>query len=738
VEHVLANRRFIEPGPDDPETTSTGRHVIAVERPFVIVLESPFVPSLGTMIPIDRAISIGRSGDADVTIMDPALSRRHVELACGESGCTVRDLGSRNGTRVNGVEIAEVALWPGDQIQIGATLLQFHDSSAATHSDTWLRKALTSNAVALWEYCATARELVFSEHTDRTLDLPVGTLGGRRLAVDHCVHTDDRTRLHDAAGAVRGGVALELELRLQPSPAVERWVMLRCHAPASGPTIAGTLVDITSVKRREATLSRTALIFESFLDGVTLTDERGAIVDLNTAMARHFECERTGAIGKPLASIVKVSGAAEWVREAATGIASAGRWVHTLQTGPQAWFDLLAFPLRTEYGENAGTVWVFRDVSERQRMTAQIAFLDRLASLGTLSAGVAHEINNPLTFILGNAEIVREALSPGEQDWMIQALDEIVEGSQRIAAIVRDLRAFSRAESDPVPKATEVKRAVEAAVKMTTGVVRARARMTVAVERVPLVRAVESRVVQVLVNLIVNAAQAMPEGDAGAISVRASRSGAGVAIDVVDTGRGMPAEVKARAFDPFFTTKPLVGTGLGLSICHGLVTAMGGTIALSDTPGGGTTVTIWLPAAEAEHPVEDVTRSNRSSGERLRVLVIDDEPAVLRTTARVLMEHDVVTADGFERAIDLLVARREAFDVVLCDLMMPDGSGMDLHARLTADRPDLIPHIVFVTGGALTPRAEEFLRTTAKRQLLKPVDRMQLRSAVREAKTAEP
>jgi CheY-like chemotaxis protein len=379
---------------------------------------------------------------------------------------------------------------------------------------------------------------------------------------------------------------------------------------------------------------------------------------------------------------------------------------------------------------------VFRDVSERERMAGQIAFLDRLVSLGTLSAGVAHEINNPLTFIVGNVEVLRDALAHGDMEYVGEAIEDIAQGAQRIAAIVRDLRTFARGGATGEPAPVELRSAVELALKLTGVTVRERARVVTVFEATRPALAVESRLVQVLVNLLINAAQAIPDGQPDPTVTIATRDEqGGVSIEVRDTGVGMAPGVIARAFEPFFTTKAMAGTGLGLSVCHGLVTAMGGTIALSSDGTSGTAARIWLPAAR---PVASPPRARTSTTlpPPMRVLVIDDEPQLLSCVARLLRTHKVVTADSWRAAVERLFVRRETYDVVLCDLQMPDGTGMDLYERVAAERPELAAAMVFVTGGALSERSEAFLQQPGRRWVAKPVTRDVLQQLIASAHPA--
>ncbi|MEZ4364230.1 MAG: ATP-binding protein [Kofleriaceae bacterium] len=721
---------------NDLEPTSVGPSAVEVKRPFVIVLASPAAGDVGRILAVSSPLSIGRSSEADVVIEDPALSRRHIEIVPTDGGCSLLDLGSRNGTKVNGARISSVMLDPGDQIQVGATLLQFQDGSVANGA-MWVRKALADNGVALWEYLPSSNELWFSEHIDTILDLPASTLGRKRLPLRACVHADEAAALERSLATSQGGAALELEVRLVIRPGSERWVRLRGHGATKASSTSGTVVDITGLKRRETTLSRTALMFESFLDGVALTNQAGAIVDLNSEMARVFSLSREAVIGQNVLAALPMADLEGRFRDAAAALADAGRWTATLQLESGTAFEVLAFPLRTDQGEEAGAVWVFRDVTEKQRMSSQIALLDRLAAMGTLSAGIAHEINNPLTYILGNAEFVRDSLAPHDEA-LVETVQEIVDGARRIAAIVRDLKMFSQADTGVEARAVTVESSISLAVKMTASFVRRRALVKVESTTSRLIEVVESRVVQVLINLMMNAAQAIPDGRADAtILIRARDEGEGVAIEVIDDGVGMPPEVRSRAFDPFFTTKPMVGTGLGLSICHGLVTAMRGKIELDSSAGAGTTVRIWFPGAQerAREVAGGVAGAPRRASAdaqplRLRVLAIDDEPLLLRSIQRILPEHEVVTCGGYVEAIERLLRQRERYDVILCDLMMPDGNGVELHRELSTQRPELADRMVFITGGALAQRSQDFLRDTDNPCLMKPLDRQTLRQAV--------
>jgi CheY-like chemotaxis protein len=236
----------------------------------------------------------------------------------------------------------------------------------------------------------------------------------------------------------------------------------------------------------------------------------------------------------------------------------------------------------------------------------------------------------------------------------------------------------------------------------------------------------EARLGQVFLNLIVNAAQAIPEGHADENYIRVSieQTGARVIIAVHDTGVGIPPENIGRVFDAFYTTKEVgVGTGLGLAICHRIVTDMGGELTVESLEGHGTTFRVSLPASQSmavDAPAVVAVRG--TAGRRGRILILDDDELVLRVLQRWLAsDHDVVAVSTGKDAL-ALVAKGERFDMILCDLMMPEMTGMDLCSELTRIAPAQADRMVFMTGGAFTARALEFLHTSEHTCVEKPFE----------------
>lgn len=394
-------------------------------------------------------------------------------------------------------------------------------------------------------------------------------------------------------------------------------------------------------------------------------------------------------------------------------------------------------------------VVVAADVTERAEFQHQLLQRDRMAALGTLSAGVAHEINNPLTFLLVNLEHVLRRLrvasasndpiaelssgASGGLAGMVQSLQQAVEGANRVRQIVRDLSTFAQGNIEQRGM-VDVRGIVESANQMAWHEIRHRARLVKSLAEVPPVEANEARLGQVFLNLLVNAAQAIPEGQADRheirVSTRTDEMGNAV-VEVTDTGMGIAPENLPRIFDPFFTTKG-DGTGLGLSISHGTIKALGGDIHVTSAPGRGTTFRVVLPPAKPwRRAAPASTREMRPTSPR-RVLVIDDERLVGEAIARSLAEeNDVEVATDANQALPRIVSGK--YDVVLCDLMMPVMTGMDLYAEVVRRAPRLVGRLVFMTGGAFTPRARAFLESVANPCLEKPLDTSKLRSLVARA-----
>ena len=395
-----------------------------------------------------------------------------------------------------------------------------------------------------------------------------------------------------------------------------------------------------------------------------------------------------------------------------------------------------------EYEGKPSVLGMARDVTHRKQLEQQLVQSDRLAALGTMAAGVAHEVNNPLAYLMLNLEWIARKLpsvgkDPSSLEGLTAMLEEARQGARRVSTIVRELRSFSRVDDDTRTRVDLVK-VVQAGIKIAGHEIRHKARIVTSFEPARPVWANEARLEQVVINLLLNAAQAMSETRAERneirISVRSDSEDRAV-LEVFDNGDGIALDVLPRIFDPFFTTKPVgVGTGLGLSICHGIVTSLGGHIGAYSEPGVGTTFRVVLPTTDVLVGEEPGTASEAPSSRNTRsarVLVVDDEPPIANTLRELLApEHEVIAATTAREAFDAIEG--SDFDVVFCDLIMPGAGGIDLYERLRSVHPGLERRLVFMTGGAFTERTAEFLASVENRRVEKPFDLGLVEQIVRE------
>ncbi len=395
--------------------------------------------------------------------------------------------------------------------------------------------------------------------------------------------------------------------------------------------------------------------------------------------------------------------------------------------------------------------------AERRKIQEQLVISDRMASVGTLATGVAHEINNPLAVVLGSlqtiakeAQLIARGLDTLEGDLppavaariarlqsaaasLGDATRDADEAGERVRTLVRDLRVFARSDAE-VREPVDLHRVLESSLRMARNEVRHRARVVRQFGDVPRAYANEARLGQVFLNLIANAAQAIPDGraDQNTITITTRRFDDRVAVEITDTGRGVAPEALPSIFDAFFTTKETeVRAGLGLSISHRIVTAMNGEIQVESKLDVGTTVRVILPRARTGRTLgTPILPSPLAAAAPVRsVLVLEDDPAVGRTFQRILLPHRVTVVTRAREAL-ARIGGGEHFDVIVSDVMMPEMTGIDFHARLRAIRPDLADHVIFVSGGVFSPSAREFFARIPNPRLDKPIDAVLLRSLV--------
>lgn len=480
-------------------------------------------------------------------------------------------------------------------------------------------------------------------------------------------------------------------------------------------------------------------------DGVVACDVEQRVTFLNAAAERMLERNEASARGRSMAELLGAAGPGSVpeiqraVEQRCTVRLSAD--APPLHERSAALLESTVAPI-LHADRVLGAVLVLHDVTEQRRRDEQLALTDRLSSLGTLVASVAHEINNPLAYTLGNLSLAVTDLEQLDErltgsasrevvQRVVRSLRDAEEGAGRVANTVKELRAFGRMEERSL-RAVDPRACVDWALRITSNQLLHQARLLTSLRDVPKVKANELKLSQVIVNLLTNAMQALT-GERQHNEIRVGtwtdETGAAV-IEVEDNGHGMSEEVRASVFDPFFTTKASSsGTGLGLSICKNIVVSFGGRIDVESEPGRGSRFRVRLPACaeepapEAETPASTPPpprRSHSTAAVRPKLLVIDDEPLIRTLVGKLLRERfDVTAVDGVRAALSALNQSAD-FDVILCDLMMPGESGMDFFGVLRRLYPALVARVAFITGGAVTPDTVKFLETAARPVLNKP------------------
>ena len=376
-------------------------------------------------------------------------------------------------------------------------------------------------------------------------------------------------------------------------------------------------------------------------------------------------------------------------------------------------------------------VSIIIDLSESRELQAKMMQMDRMIAVGTLAAGVAHEINNPLSFVHSNVEfLLRRWTDEDEQPFgglpsqaLHETLVDTLRGTHRIRDIVNDLRTFSLS-GDHRLKPVDLEGLLDSAIHMAWNQIKQRASLERDFQGLPNIECDESGMAQIFLNLLVNAAQAIPEGapEDNSIQVSTRMEGGEVVIAVTDTGVGIGDEIIDRIFDPFFSTKSQdQGMGLGLSICCNLVRRMGGRLEVDSQVGEGSTFRVVIPGRltrEESMELELVDSLDDVAGGR--VVIIDDEPAVLRSLKRQLGGDFLV--DNFESAAEALemLTMGELPRLILCDLQMPQVSGVEFYRRLEQIESVARDRVVFMTGGAFTEEVNHFLETAERPIIEKP------------------
>jgi PAS domain S-box-containing protein len=592
-------------------------------------------------------------------------------------------------------------------------------------------------------------DVILSDYRMADLDAQtaVAVVRGRQIDTPFIIVSGSVGEEH-AAAALRSGAQDFIPKRklTRLVPAIER------ELRDSEMRIKGALVESTL----RATEASFRAAFELIPDGVLVCKE-GRVVHANGSAAAILGAAADDLVHRPLLDLFATSDqefVGERMREVLGSTAPVplgdltmvrldGCIIHVETTATSVLFD----------GEPA-VLSVVRDVSARRELSARTMQVDRMIAVGTIAAGVGHEINNPLAYVMANVAYASDEIERAQRQLeklgereptagavaaalseVVAILAEVDEGARRIRDIARDLNTLAR--NDEELRLVDLRAVADSALRMAAPEVRQRARVVRQFEEVPPVRASASRLTQVLLNLLINAAQAIPKGayDSNEITVHVRSEGTRVVVDVRDTGCGIAPEDRERLFTPFFTTKPIgQGTGLGLSISRRIVRSLGGDIEVESALGVGTTMRVVFPAAHglASQPAPP----RRAPARRGRLLFVDDERLVGTAFQRALSrDHDVVVVDSARDALTRLSAG-ESFDAIFCDVNMPLMSGVELYETIERLLPQLAARVVMVTGGAHEPRAKEFFESHKTPLLDKPIDMEQVRALLAEMLSA--
>jgi PAS domain S-box-containing protein len=478
-------------------------------------------------------------------------------------------------------------------------------------------------------------------------------------------------------------------------------------------------------------------------DGIEITGPDARFIYVNPAFERitgYSAAELIGNTPAMLRSDAHDAGFYEsiWQR-VSSGQVFSGELVGRRKDGSLFDQELTVWPILERSGATTHFVGLRRDVTERRRTERALRVSERMASVGTLAAGVAHEINNPLTYVLLNLNYLRDEIveaqlgARAKVERMQLATDRALEGAERVSAIVKDLRMLSRPDDRSI-KPVDPCAALASALRMVGNDIRHRARLVEDIRPVPAVLGNAAQLSQVFLNLLVNALQSLEESSPrpAEISVRTGTDARGrVLVEIADSGSGILPEHLHRIFDPFFTTKPVgLGTGIGLALCHSTVKAMNGEILVESSPGVGSRFRVLLPSAGEVRDLSTPPSSEtvRRTVPRQRVLVMDDDRAVGEALRQGLGQHDVTVVASAEAGLEAVKAG--PFSVILCDVMMPVKTGIDFYEALALHEPSQLDRVVFITGGVLTERARHFLDEHTVPCLEKPVSIEQLEQVV--------
>jgi two-component system NtrC family sensor kinase len=482
-------------------------------------------------------------------------------------------------------------------------------------------------------------------------------------------------------------------------------------------------------------------MFDASIDGLVLWSAAGEIVDVNPAMSRIYGYDEAAPIESFPPAFLDPAPHPELHRALTSGESWHGEIADVRRNGAPLVLEVHAVPMH--YRGKPHVLTIARDITEKKNAAAELARQretlhqrEKLAALGSLLAGVSHELNNPLSVVVARAVMLEEQGPPATR----VAAERIRTAAERCARIVRTFLAMAR-QQKPEPGPVAINEVVAAALDITGYAVRTSA-IDVEVDLadgIPCILADEDQLHQVMLNLIINAQQALqdcPLPRSLRIATRFDAAADAIRITVADNGPGIPEGLRARIFEPYFTTKPVgVGTGVGLAVSAGIAEAHGGALSVDCPPEGGSVFTIALPFRAADAADGGAVGAVFAESAQRTVLVVDDEAEVRDVLREILAsaQHWVETAASGREALTHL--ERQHYDVVLTDIRMPDMDGLTLFEEIKRRWPERAGRVVFVTGDTLSEALRELTDSGRCAILEKPFAPGDVRRVVAEVVT---
>lgn len=490
---------------------------------------------------------------------------------------------------------------------------------------------------------------------------------------------------------------------------------------------------------------RSHIIMESAICGMFITDVNGIILDLNQEAARIFGLDNEQAKNVDFRRFIHPT-----EQEYAT--VQFQKVLIDKKIGPnegriqQPGGAVIDVEFTSIYVENENEkiiISILNDVTNLNRLRTQTILADKLATVGTLTASIIHEINNPMTYVVSNLKFMSELISSPQVDIvesqkliskLQNIVNETIKGADRIQHIIKDLKGFARIDRDDL-SIVNINDVLDAAINMAYPQFKDKAEIKKDFATViPSLVLNRNKLHQVFLNILMNAFQAMNSDVTrkNIVSVQTFCENKQICIRISDTGKGIPADVLPKIFDPFFTTKPVgIGTGLGLSISSEIINNLGGEISVESKVGQGTTFSIYLPIILVEdesQPEVSVEQFDKIAFKK--ILLVDDEPSILIILERLLgSDNQIVKAQSGRAALDIILAQDGNFDFMVCDLSMPDVNGADLYRFIHSNYPSLADRMIFITGGIFTSSLDEFISTVKNPTIEKPFTKEQLLKA---------